>query len=390
MCVLAGYIGDRPAAPILLEMLRREEGFAGGFYTGIATVQEGKLYHEKVVGDAATLIRETQAQQLPGTIGVVHGRSPSGGGPQFAHPFLTEHHDMAYIANGAHNQYEERVDEAALGSELLRQGHVFSSACDDPGEYLSIRLSDGSFVHDCDIMCHAIQADFDELEESPYRLRDAMMQAYQSYPGEYVGLTLHANRPDEIAVARHNMPLEIGRDNQGGIYLASTTIAFPEEVRWSMRMPPLSGAVIQRDGAIHIAPFTEASLLPMGAALSPDAINQQLCNLLRQRGAADVPELLTEMKKMWPAGVLGEKEIVTYEALAALRNEGLVKLETRRIQGVKEGTTAPRCWVHWCEAESSDRSMMVQSKITEDRRFIDDCKSTFTEAVSTCGGAPGI
>ena len=41
MCNIAGYVGNKPAAPILLEMLRNQEGLAGGYYTGIATRHEG-------------------------------------------------------------------------------------------------------------------------------------------------------------------------------------------------------------------------------------------------------------------------------------------------------------------------------------------------------------
>ena len=45
MCNIAGYVGSRPAAPILLDMMRKQEGFAGGYFSGIATIHDGKLYH---------------------------------------------------------------------------------------------------------------------------------------------------------------------------------------------------------------------------------------------------------------------------------------------------------------------------------------------------------
>ena len=51
MCVIAGYAGNRPAAPILVDMLRKEQFFDGGLSTGIATIHEGKLYTAKVLGD---------------------------------------------------------------------------------------------------------------------------------------------------------------------------------------------------------------------------------------------------------------------------------------------------------------------------------------------------
>ncbi|MBQ6824951.1 MAG: hypothetical protein IJP27_09880 [Clostridia bacterium] len=74
MCNIAGYIGSRPAAPILLEMLKKQEGLAGGYYTGIATLHQGKIYCTKLVGDVDALIRETEAANLPGTGGIIHSR----------------------------------------------------------------------------------------------------------------------------------------------------------------------------------------------------------------------------------------------------------------------------------------------------------------------------
>jgi len=63
MCNIAGYTGTRPAAPILLEMLRRQEGLCGGYYTGIATVHEGKIHYAKLAGDVARL-EETTARAM--------------------------------------------------------------------------------------------------------------------------------------------------------------------------------------------------------------------------------------------------------------------------------------------------------------------------------------
>lgn len=42
MCNIAGYIGEQQAAPILIEMIREQEGLDAGFYTGIATIHEVK------------------------------------------------------------------------------------------------------------------------------------------------------------------------------------------------------------------------------------------------------------------------------------------------------------------------------------------------------------
>ena len=101
MCVIAGYVGTRRAAPVLLEMIERQEGLAGGFYTGLATVEAGRLYWRKVVGDLAELRKCPDAEQLPGSVGVAHSRSNSGGDVEWAHPFISCEDMVAYIANGS-------------------------------------------------------------------------------------------------------------------------------------------------------------------------------------------------------------------------------------------------------------------------------------------------
>ena len=65
MCNIAGYVGTKQASPILLEMMRAQEGFCGGYYTGIATICEGKLYYAKLTGDTARLEALTEAANLP-------------------------------------------------------------------------------------------------------------------------------------------------------------------------------------------------------------------------------------------------------------------------------------------------------------------------------------
>src|SRR5690554_4670985 len=101
MCNIAGYVGYRRAAPILIEMMKKQEGFGGGYYTGIATLHENKLYYAKVVGGVSELLKNTDAENLPGTIGIMHSRSNSGGDREWAHPFISCDEKMAYIANGS-------------------------------------------------------------------------------------------------------------------------------------------------------------------------------------------------------------------------------------------------------------------------------------------------
>lgn len=79
MCNIAGYIGEKEAAPILIEMIRVQEGMNGGFYTGLSVHDGQHLHYRKVQGDLAVLLKETDADRLAGKMGMIHSRTPSGG-----------------------------------------------------------------------------------------------------------------------------------------------------------------------------------------------------------------------------------------------------------------------------------------------------------------------
>lgn len=346
MCVIAGYLGTETAAPILLEMLRREEGLAGGFYTGIVTIHEGVLHHAKVVGDVETLIRTTPALQLPGTIGLAHSRTPSGGGQAWAHPFIDAFEKLAYIANGARGPYSE-VDFVGAAKILLKRGYRFSSAQKGGQVAKYPMISDDTCVHFSDIHCQAIAARYEDLPDGPLRFVHAASQIYQKLPGSIVGLSLHRECPDEIVGMRHNKPMEVGRLRDGSYVVASATLAFPEGVDWHFRTPALSGIRIHRNEGIQIFPFEDRSLLRPGLPPSATAVEEAVVSRLRTEKKVWVHTLLEAVVPLWPTGELNEKESVVFPLLHALAREGRVELCNEPVPGVEGKGTAPRTFAIW-------------------------------------------
>lgn len=337
MCVLAGYIGDRPAAPILLEMIRKMEGLGGGYYTGVATIHEGTLHYRKVIGDVATLLAETDAAQLPGALGIAHSRTKSGGDHEWGHPFVDSLRPLAYVANGCTGVFADAARRVAAGDALLRAGHRFRSATRESiGSYPV--LSDGSCVHMSDVLCAQISHRLRETGD----LAAAMARAFVDIPSEIVGLAVHAGHPDRFAAARFNMPLVIGGD-ETATWAATTELAFPAPARWRLPLPGNCAATIRRDH-VELGPFADPPR-PVAPMPSPQALCETVVAALESGEPKTLGALCEATADLWPPDLLAQKAMAAYETLVGLVREGRVSLGDRRVPGADEHVSAPQTLV---------------------------------------------
>jgi len=305
MCNIAGYVGEKRAAPILIEMMKKQEGFAGGYYTGIATIHEGKIYHAKLVGDTQMLEDLTEAASLPGNIGILHSRSKSGGGVEWAHPFVdikNESPRIAYVANGASGFFTDRKEGYASAIEkLIADGYKMSSQITMEDSIYN-KLSDGTTVHMSDVMCQIILKNI----ENGMDVIDAMENGFCTFPSEIVGLTLALDTPDRINYSRINMPMYVGRADHG-TYMASTPIAFPEDAREHYLLPPCTSGCVYKNGVFSKA-YREcpASVAPITARVRHDAYAKVLETLAN--GEAILKDLCNAIEECFdPALCLSER-----------------------------------------------------------------------------------
>jgi len=335
MCNVAGYLGSEQAAPILLDMLAREEGFAGGYYTGVATIDGGRLHYAKVVGDLKTLRANSNAADLPGTVGIAHSRSKSGGDREWSHPFLDCAGKLAYVANGSGGILEKPADKNAIAQRLADAGHTFRSRSPEPiGSYPV--LKDGTCTHTSEVMCHLIESGMAE----GLSLAEAMRRAYLARPAEIVGLAIHSDYPDFVAAARFNQPLMIGRTGEA-TYLATTALAFPPDVVCGSLepLPILSAATIYGDRT-ELLPF-EAEL-PVADGIPWQAGRKMVTEALAVQDSTAFGELKKASARLWPEGMAVQRDMMNYEILRELHEAGCIAFETEQVPGVLPGTTAPR------------------------------------------------
>ena len=339
MCNIAGYVGERDAAPILIEMIKAQEGYNGGFYTGIATLHEGKIYHAKLTGDTDRLLALTEAAKLPGKIGVIHSRTKSGGGDEWAHPFLACRNGTpfcAYVANGNIGIYREQKDHLnAMTQALWDEGYPLTALSMDPPSYLQLR--DGSSVHMSDVMCQMIVR---QLAKNDEQAR-AMEAAFCEMPSEIVGFLLSLDTPDRITYARFNMPMSVGFAPHGA-YMASAAFAFPADASEPTLLAANSCGYVYRDRFCTmpmqnppktVAPIT-AQLVERAYHAAKEALAVQ--ELTFAELSRDVIKPLFKEDDTSPFAAL------TYFVLASLKKQGILKERTDTLPGVFPGLTAPK------------------------------------------------
>ena len=126
MCGIVGVIGARPAAPLLLEALKRL-AYRGYDSAGIATLCNGHIERRRAAGKLVNLEAVLSRSPLPGTVGVGHTRWATHGAPTEgnAHPHGTRR--VSVVHNGIIENH------ANLRDELESAGQVFETESDTEG-----------------------------------------------------------------------------------------------------------------------------------------------------------------------------------------------------------------------------------------------------------------
>ena len=341
MCNIAGYVGERDAAPILIDMIRRQEGMNGGYYSGIATIHEGKIYYAKLTGDVDRLIALTNAAALPGHIGIVHSRTKSGGGDEWAHPFVGMREGevkLAYVANGSAGCFASRNEEySRLADELCAEGFPMSARIVlDEKCYLT--LSDGTSVHMSDVMCQLILKYMTEGLPTDA----AMTEAFCRRPSAIVGLALDPREPDTVFFSRINCPMMVAFAPHGA-YLGTSAMDFPSDAGAPTALPACASGRVRacdysaapyREPPIDV-PQIDARLYAKAYALVSEMLGES---------AYTWPEISSRVRTLFEGAPCTPHALLSYEVLRALRNDRRLHEEVRRTDGVRADLSAPQTY----------------------------------------------
>ncbi|MBO0684727.1 MAG: glutamine--fructose-6-phosphate aminotransferase, partial [Candidatus Dormibacteraeota bacterium] len=183
MCGIIGYLGEREAAPVILDGLKRLE-YRGYDSAGIAVLEELSRATRVTKSDAKVdhLAEKLRSDMPSGRLGIGHTRWATHGRPTIvnAHPHADCKNRIAVVHNGIIENFAE------LKSELEASGHEF--------------LSDT----DTEVVPHLI--------EHYYRgdFVSAVRQALRRMRGAYAMAMFSLDDPELLVGARLNAPLVVG------------------------------------------------------------------------------------------------------------------------------------------------------------------------------------
>ena len=216
MCGIVGYIGDKQAAPILLEGLSKLE-YRGYDSAGLA-VRDGSAQAEvvKAVGKLKNLSEKVdEGRAIKGNCGIGHTRWATHGAPSQtnAHPHVSGNctgsgsGTVISAVVGVHNGIIENYTE--LKEKLSKHDYAFYSETDTE---VAVKLVDYYYK---------------KYNIGPI---DAIAKAMVRIRGSYALELMFTDYPDEIWVARKGSPMIIGVDG-GSSYIASDVPAILKHAR---------------------------------------------------------------------------------------------------------------------------------------------------------------
>ena len=202
MCGIVGYIGEKQAAPIILDGLAKLE-YRGYDSTGMAIYSGEKIQIEKSQGRLKVLEEMTHGgETMPGTLGIGHTRWATHGVPskENAHPHFNKDETIAVVHNGIIENYMK------LRKKLTNKGYTFISETDT------------------EVVAHLLDYYY---KGNPM---EAIIKVLHRVEGSYALGIIFNDFPDRLFAVRKDSPLVVGQ-NKEGCFIASDVPAILKYTR---------------------------------------------------------------------------------------------------------------------------------------------------------------
>ena len=328
MCVMCACINrSREAAPDLMTMGKRIEGFWSGYYTGIGCLGEDQVIRSfKTVGWSKYWEQQFSLKDIPGKMGFFHSRTGSGGDRRFAHPFLSHDGSCLLISQGCGGIFTgQNANITNIANMLLDEGAQFSSADLENPVRKYIFLKDGSQVHVSDVVCE-YAAFLNKNGGDPIK---TVRRTGTEILEEAISLFIFKDHPGHIYISNMNQRMFIVFDDDG-VKLATCALAMGEKRLNGIELPCNTVADVMIDG-IRMERMSNKlhPYLPIPANLEKAFLDWVKAN----------PETLlahtmdNALKILYPEGVL--RHVPTFEVFEKLYYDGKLQLSSREYPGIR-------------------------------------------------------
>ena len=230
MCGIVGYLGNRQAAPILLDGLAKLE-YRGYDSAGICVFTEGGLQVVKAKGRLANLSGLIDGgRAIVGTRGIGHTRWATHGAPSDvnSHPHMAQSGRIAVVHNGIIENYLK------LKEELIKKGKTFQSETDT------------------EVVANLIEYYYDKEHD----FKDAVRSAVGQLEGSYALGIMCSDEPDTMIAVKKESPLIFGFGD-GENFIASDVPAILRYTRRVVYMDDGDMVVFTKDSAQFYDAFND-------------------------------------------------------------------------------------------------------------------------------------
>lgn len=252
MCGIVGYVGNKPAAPVILEGLRRLE-YRGYDSAGIAVAGNGSgMQVRRAVGKLCNLEASLRVDPLEGSYGIGHTRWATHGRPSEnnAHPHRDCSGKIVVVHNGIIENYTQ------LKKRLQEEGHELCTQTDT------------------EVIAHLIEQCLLQVHVAGERmLEDAVRSTVKELRGVFALAIISLQEPNKIVAARSGPPAVIGIGNSE-YFIASDIPAILPHTRDLFFLRDGEVAIITKEG-VRVTNFEGVSVTPEPLHITWDPVTAE-------------------------------------------------------------------------------------------------------------------
>jgi glucosamine--fructose-6-phosphate aminotransferase (isomerizing) len=218
MCGIIGYIGSKNIVPLLIDGLKKLE-YRGYDSAGIAVVDSGELYLQRMKGKINELENSLEGETVSGQYGLGHTRWATHGRPseENAHPHSDCTGSIVVVHNGIIENY------LTVKKKLGEDGHEFVTETDT------------------EVIAHLIEKYFEN------NLEEAVQRALKELEGDFAISVISTKDKDKIVAAKSGPPVVVGIGEDE--YLVSSDInPLLSHTKDVVFLEDREMAIIRRDG----------------------------------------------------------------------------------------------------------------------------------------------